>query len=103
MAMECLASGVPVILSANTGQLDFAREDICLPLIHQGPVKPTPSKKGIDQWGETSVEETVEALEKVYTQYQEAKTRASRAAAYMTTFTWENQVNEMVKALEGYL
>lgn len=102
VAMECLASGIPVILSANTGHLDFAREDICLPLKRQGPVQPTVSKRGVDQWGETDVDEAVEALEEVYSHYTEARKGAEKAVEYMMNFTWEKQINKKVMALEGF-
>ena len=36
VAMECLACGIPTILSANTGHLDLLRHGIALPLERQG-------------------------------------------------------------------
>ena len=66
VAMECMASGVPTILSANTGHLDLIDESRCYPLRSQGPVRPTALFLGTDGWGESEVDEVVERLESVY-------------------------------------
>src|SRR6185312_7856169 len=36
VAMECMACGVPTILSRNTGHLDLIEDDNCFPLTQQG-------------------------------------------------------------------
>ncbi|MEO2005052.1 MAG: glycosyltransferase, partial [Candidatus Poribacteria bacterium] len=79
VAMECMASGVPVILSANTGHLDLIHPDRCLSLNAQSPVTPPNSAAGVDGWGESDVDEVVEALEAVYSDRKAAKTRAAAA------------------------
>ena len=43
VAMECMASGVPTIVSANTGHLDLASLGGCYTLTQQGRV-PTPTR-----------------------------------------------------------
>jgi len=45
VAMECMACGIPTILSANTGHLDLVQDDTCLPLLQQAPI-PGPSYRG---------------------------------------------------------
>jgi tetratricopeptide (TPR) repeat protein/glycosyltransferase involved in cell wall biosynthesis len=99
VAMECLACGVPTILSANTGHLDLIGSDRCYPLQTQGSVKPTPLFRGTDGWGESDVEEVVEALEQVYRDRPQAKQRAQAAATFMQDWTWEKQVQRLLNAL----
>ena len=38
VAMEAMASGVPVIISNNTGHVDIINEDWCYPLTKQKPI-----------------------------------------------------------------
>lgn len=96
VAMECMACGVPVILSANTGHLDLVADDLCFPLIHQGPVQ-RPGIPGvlIPGWGESSVEEIEEQLDRVYRDREEASRRASRGAARLAGLTWQRTAAEL--------
>ena len=81
VAMEAMACGVPVILSANSGHMDLIRDGTCLPLSHQSPVAdPAGRRRG---WGESSVEEAVELLEALYTDRAAARARADRAQAFL--------------------
>ncbi|RJF81310.1 glycosyltransferase [Azospirillum cavernae] len=81
VAMEAMACGVPVILSANTGHLDLIREDNCLPLRDQTPVAdPTGARRG---WGESAVDEVVEQLEHLYTDRAAARACAKKGRAFM--------------------
>ncbi len=99
VAMECLACGVPTILSANTGHLDLIGEARCYPLQSQGSVKPTPFFRGTDGWGESDVEEVVEALEQVYRDRTQARQRGWAAVTFMQDWTWEKQVKRLLDAL----
>lgn len=97
-AMECMASGIPCIVSMNTGHLDIATADNCFPLIRQVPVvDPHGLRQG---WGESDVEEIVERLEEIYTDRAEATTRAERAVAAMRLMNWDNQVGKLVASFE---
>ncbi|MGC2856235.1 glycosyltransferase family 4 protein [Novispirillum sp. DQ9] len=81
VAMEAMACGVPVILSANTGHLDLIREGNCLPLRHQKAVAdPRGSRRG---WGESSVEEVVAHLERLYTDRTAARGYGDRARDFI--------------------
>jgi glycosyltransferase involved in cell wall biosynthesis len=81
VAMEAMACGVPVILSANTGHLDLIHEGNCLPLRNQTPVAdPTGARRG---WGESAVDEVVEQLERVYTDRATARACAEKGRGFM--------------------
>jgi glycosyltransferase involved in cell wall biosynthesis len=59
VAMECMAFGVPVILSRNTGRLDLVAPDRCFPLEQQSR---TDGAEHVG-WGQSDVGEIVETLE----------------------------------------
>jgi len=98
-AMECLACGVPTIVSANTGHRDIIADGHCYPLKKQGFVQATAIFPGVEGWGESDVEEVVENLEQVYRDRQAAKTRGQAAVAFMQDLTWKKQVDRLLKAL----
>ncbi len=99
VAMESMACGIPTILSANTGHLDLIYDNICYPLLSQRRVKPTAHFSGIEGWGESDVEEVIEALEQVYTNRESAKHRGLAAAKFMLDWTWEKQVNRFLNVI----
>jgi len=99
VAMECMACGIPVILSRNTGHLDLVENDNCYPLNDQGIVEDHWTNLGsIKCWGESQVEETVEHLEQIFVDRAEATRRGCRAAAMMERMTWAETARQM-KAL----
>lgn len=89
VAMEAMACGTPVILSANTGHRDIIRDDACLALTRQDPTPdPTGARIG---WGESSVEELVEHLETLYTDRDAARRRSCNAMRFILgERTWKN-------------
>ncbi len=97
VAMEAMAGGVPVILSANTGHLDLILEGNCLPLRDQAPVvDPTGARRG---WGESAVEEVIEQLEQVYTDRAAARVRAENGRAFMCgERSWRAFADSFIKA-----
>ncbi|RMH74721.1 MAG: tetratricopeptide repeat protein [Cyanobacteria bacterium J007] len=99
VAMETMACGLPVILSANTGHLDLIGEDWCYPLRSQGRVKPTERFPGVRDWGESEVEEVVETLERVWQDRETARQRGRAAAEVMRQWSWEKQVNRFLGIL----
>ncbi|MGA3065635.1 MAG: glycosyltransferase [Tepidisphaeraceae bacterium] len=99
VAMECMASGIPTILSANTGHLDLISEETCYPLTRQTPPKLTKFFNSVDGWGETSVEELVETLERVYRDRQEARRRGAAAAQAMLKFSWKNRIGQLLREI----
>ncbi len=102
VAMEALACGIPTILAANTGQLEFADKEICYPLTQQKTVASTPNMPGIDGWGESNVEEIVETLEQIFTSYDQAHHRAQKAATYLKNYTWKKQIEKLLQILNNF-
>ncbi len=98
-AMECLACGIPTILSANTGHLDLIQRGGCYPLKHQFPVPSHPHFRGTEGWGNSDIEEILETLEFIYHHREQARQQATLAAQQMTALTWEKQVHQLQKAL----
>ncbi|MBT3268996.1 glycosyltransferase family 4 protein [Candidatus Poribacteria bacterium] len=101
VAMETMACGVPVILSANTGHLDLIREDHCFALKTQSPAEPPSRAVGVDGWGESDVDEIVDALETAYADRAEAARVGRAGAEFMADWTWESQAGRLITALEA--
>ena len=101
VAMECLACGIPTILSANTGHLDLLRHAIALPLERQG----TPESMHYDttDWGESDVEEMLEKLEAVWRDRAAAAALGSRAVRFMGGMRWGDQIDLLLRAIEPYV
>ncbi|MEA3348714.1 MAG: glycosyltransferase family 4 protein, partial [Pseudomonadota bacterium] len=102
VAMEALACGIPTILAANSGQLDFADANFCYPIKEQGKVKATINMPGVEGWGESSIEEIVETLEEIYNNHDRAQQHANRAAQHMQDFTWEKQIDKLLQKLNRF-
>lgn len=98
VAMEAMACGVPVVLSANTGHLDIIHEERCLVLREQ---KPMPDAEGRTiGWGESSVDELVEHLEKLYTDRAAAQARVRKALEFVRSErTWRRFAETLVAQL----
>lgn len=96
VAMECMASGLPTILSANTGHLDLIDEKHCYPLYQQGPVRAVhPIVAGVEGWGESDVEEVLQAFEEVFRDSVEAGKRGREAARFMEGWSLQRFFNEL--------
>ena len=99
VAMEAMACGVPVVLSANTGHLDLigsAGEPRCWPLTKQTQLFHKGDRKG---WKESSVNELVAHLEAIHADREEAKRRADRALAFIQgERTWTHFAKSFVEA-----
>ncbi len=99
VAMECMACGVPVILSRNTGHLDLIAPDRCFPLEQQSSIDGD-HRLG---WGESDVEEIVETLEAVRRDRADSLGRAARGAAFMSSMTWADTARQLAAVIEPYL
>jgi glycosyltransferase involved in cell wall biosynthesis len=96
LAMECMACGVPTILSRNTGHVDIIQNDSCYALDDQRPT--LQGFRGVGRvtgWGESQVDEVVERLEQVFSDPNEAARRGGRAAKRMTQLTWHTTADKM--------
>jgi len=103
VAMECLACGVPTILSANTGHLDLIDEKHCYPLVCQRPVPSHPIFPGTKGWGESDVDEIVEVLERIYHDRQSARQKGLLGAEFMIDLAWEKQIDRLVATIAHLL
>lgn len=80
VAMEAMACGVPTFVSYNTGQKDLVDLIGCGAFRHQKEVKSDPSMSTLQGWGESDVDEVVEALEAVYQRREDARREALKVA-----------------------
>ena len=91
---EVMMSGIPVIVSQNTGHLDAAPPPYSVPLMRQSPVTLTcPLFNGMEGWGESDVDECVEALKRVRNFHAEERKGLTVPAASFArkTFGWQAQ------------
>jgi len=95
-AKEAMACGVPTILANNTGMRDLIDGDNCMALNSQGPVTGK-WRVGKDGWGESDVEEIVEALETLYTDSVTRKRVATRGANWILEHhrTWSDHADAL--------
>lgn len=102
--MECMAAGVPTIVSDNTGHRDLVATQGCIPLTRQRAVRPpTRFYRAVDGWGESDIEEMVAALESVYTDRTAALRIAQRGADALAQLSWAHQVESLVRTLTPLL
>jgi glycosyltransferase involved in cell wall biosynthesis len=103
VAMECMACGVPTILSANTGHLDLMDERSCYPLLRQrGVAGFGAAVGGKPGWGDTDTEEVVEVLERIYSNRAEARRIGAGGAAKLAHLTWARTaaaLKEVIRAV----
>jgi len=95
VAMEVMASGVPCILSANTGHLDLTDESRTYPLFNQKPLA--------QDWGESDPKEVIDRLEEVYQNRQEARARGMEGAKFIHQASWEMQTEKLLEAISTNL
>jgi len=96
VAMECMACGIPVVLSRNTGHLDLITDDNCYPLDDQRAIENRWTSVGdVACWGESQVDEVVERLEQIFVDRAAARKRGLRAARLMQRLTWAETARQM--------
>ncbi len=102
VAMECMACGVPAILSANTGHLDLVEDENCFLLERQGELKDAPQAAAYGDtpgWGESDVDEAVELLERAYGDRDEARRRGARGAETLSRLNWTRTAAQVKAAV----
>jgi glycosyltransferase involved in cell wall biosynthesis len=96
VAMECMACGLPVILSRNTGHLDLIEEGNCYTLDDQREIGDFgPGLTTVPGWGESQVEEAVARLEQAHADRGEARQRGIKASQTLATLTWAANAKRM--------
>lgn len=103
VAMECMACGLPTILSRNTGHLDLIRDDNCYALDFQIPMGEVTGRADLEGWGESSIEEIVTKLEQAYTDRAAAQKRGQAAALFMKDWSWAAQIEKMLAVIDEFI
>jgi glycosyltransferase involved in cell wall biosynthesis len=88
VAMEAMACGVPTYVANNTGQKDLVELLGCGSFDDQRPVKAPPRMPSLEDWGETSVDEVLAALEYVFEHREESQRKAAVVAEKVKAFDW---------------
>jgi glycosyltransferase involved in cell wall biosynthesis len=88
VAMEAMACGIPTYVSYNTGQKDLVDLISCGAFKAQKTVKTSPQMNSVQDWGETEVDEVIEALEQVYSHREDEARRARAVADKMAGWEW---------------
>ncbi len=99
-AMECLAAGVPTILSANTGHLDLIDDAPCYALERQGAVSAERAGMGTAGWGESDPGECLEKLEAIHADRAQARATGLAAAQAMFAWSWLARAKAVLDALD---
>jgi glycosyltransferase involved in cell wall biosynthesis len=104
VAMECLASGIPTILSANTGHLDPIERTGSLALKRQAPItSKVPGVRATEGWGQSDVEEIVEMMEQAYVERSAMRERAMQGALAMRDLSWKAQIRLLHETVKPVL
>ncbi|MEK9671019.1 MAG: glycosyltransferase family 4 protein [Rhodospirillaceae bacterium] len=98
VAMEAMATGLPCILSANSGHMDLIRNGNCYALTRQTETPFAPA--GSDHWRESDVDEMVATLEAAYDDREAAKRKGDAARAFMEDWSWQNQISRLLRSLK---
>jgi len=93
VAMECMAIGLPTIVSNNTGHKDLVATGATYSLDRQAPV--TTAIGGAEGWGESDIDEIVETLEQVWRDRDEARRRGAAAAEAMRDWSWRHRIAQL--------
>jgi glycosyltransferase involved in cell wall biosynthesis len=87
VCMEAMACGVPAIVANNTGVKDIVADGNCIPLRRQSAVA-SEGSANTDGWGESDVEEILDALERLYASSALRREIGANGASYMSKRTW---------------
>jgi len=101
VAMEAMATGIPSIIAANTGQLDLIGDDNCYPLMQQTQIAPDGSPA--EHWRNSDLNEIVTVMERAYENREQAREIGKNGALFMQQRTWEIQVKALMQALSDLL
>jgi len=95
-AKEAMACGIPVIVAANTGVKDIIDGSNCLALTKQKAIHDF-TQCGTEGWGESDVEEILQALEKLYadSSFRHKMGRDGAAWILARNRTWANHALQL--------
>lgn len=96
--MECMASGIPCVVSMNSGHLDIATSENCFPLHKQSSSHDPLGHRAV--WGESDIDEIVEQLDAAYQDRENAATIGIRGMDRMRQMTWAHQIDALLKSLD---
>ena len=97
VAMEAMASGIPCILSQNTGHLDLIEAGNCYALTDQ-------LSDQADLFLQTSsIDQIVEKLELAYTDHQDRKNHADLGVVSMEKLSWDTQIEKLISKITDLL
>lgn len=103
VAMEAMACGVPTILSANTGHMDLIDGQNCYTLDIQRSVAGDGAGVGdVPGWGESTVEEIDDKLERAWRDRNEARRRGERGAAKLAGYSWARTADQMRMIVKSF-
>jgi glycosyltransferase involved in cell wall biosynthesis len=100
VAMECMASAVPTIVSDNTGHKDLLATGAPCPLYRQKPV--AIPDLGTEGWGESDVDEIVETLEWAWNDREAARRRGAACGAATAAWTWSKYARRLHETLAPF-
>ena len=95
-----MASGLPIILSANTGHLDLIEDGNSFVLSRQTPVIPYEPYTGVEGWAEPDVDEVINHLTTIYEDRQTATERGIAAANTLERFSWDRQITKLITHID---
>ena len=69
-------------------------------LIINSSVEPLNQQDGVDGWGESSVDEILEILERIYRGRKDAHRCGQESAQAMADWDWKKQVPQLIELVE---
>jgi glycosyltransferase involved in cell wall biosynthesis len=100
VCMEAMACGVPAIVASNTGVKDIVADGNCLALQRQSRVGGD-AGRNTEGWGESDVDEILDALERLYTSAALRREIGAQGAAYMARRTWQKHSQALKDVVLG--
>jgi len=95
-----MACGVPTLVADNTGQHDLvALLGACALTQQTACVTPADPAATTEGWGESSVEECVAGLERIYQDHQAARREAAVIAERVRGWSWHVQNTKLLEYL----
>jgi tetratricopeptide (TPR) repeat protein/glycosyltransferase involved in cell wall biosynthesis len=102
VAMEAMAAGIPVILSANSGHLNLIGANTCFVLERQDEVTVrSPLYRSMWGWGESHPGELCAQMEHVIAHPEKARDVAANGAGLLAELPWSRQAELLLDQLEA--